>query len=207
MNLISKLLLTAILMTATFCLIYAQSNTKTMKIKPSQTAPAFTIKDVNEHLIKLEDLKGKKVMINFHRNVGCPICNLRFHELEQDSAMFRAKGLVILAVYESSSENMKTYLDSNSTYTVMIPNPDLSLYKLYGVEQSTGKLLKGMVNGAMGKIKKGNKLFTKKIKQDGSLNRINADFLIDENGKIIEAYYGKYVGDNISIETIKKFID
>jgi hypothetical protein len=49
------------------------------------------------------------------------------------------------------------------------------------------------------------KLFKTKIKDDSPNNMINADFLIDESGKVITAYYGKYSGDFIPITTIKQF--
>jgi len=56
-------------------------------------------------------------------------------------------------------------------------------------ERSAGKLMKGMFYGAMSKMKEGKKLYKTKIKQNGNTNRIGADFLIDENGKILTAYY------------------
>jgi len=177
------------------------------KITPPQLAPSFSITDVNGAKINLTDYRGKKVMLCFFRNVGCPICNLRFHELQDQSAYFKEKGLVVLAVYESSAENMTRYLTNESFYATMIPNPDQSLYQLFAVERSMGKVMKAMFNGAMEKKGKGEKLFKTKMKQDGNLNRINADFLIDENGKVQTAYYGKYVGDHLPIENIKQFLN
>jgi peroxiredoxin len=180
---------------------------ESMKIKPPQAAPTFTIQDVNGSQVNLSDFKGKKVMLTFYRNVGCPVCNLRFHALEEQSAYFKSKGLVVLAVYESTPDHMKQYLEDKSFYATMIPNPDLSLYGLYQIEKSTSKLMKGMFHGAMGKMKEGKKLFKKKIKQDGTANRISADFLIDENGNVASAYYGKYIGDHLPIDSIKQFLN
>lgn len=178
-----------------------------MKIKPPQTAPAFTIKDVYGTTVNLANYKGKKVLLTFYRNVGCPICNLRFHELQEQAASFKSNGLIVLAVYESTAENIKQYMDGETFYATMIPNPDQSLYKLYDIERSGGKMLKGMFHGAMGKMKKGKALFKKKIELDGSANRISADFLIDENGNVQTAYYGKYIGDHLPIDKIKQFLN
>ena len=187
-------------------MLYA-STTNFMKIKPKQTAPAFTTQDVYGSSVNLADFKGQKVLLSFYRNVGCPVCNVRFHELQQESAYFQSKGLIVLAVYESSAENMKQYLDNDTVYAKMIPNPDLSIYSLYEVERSMGKLMKGMFHGAMGKMKKGKKLFKKKIEQDGSKDRVGADFLISEDGIIHTAYYGKYVGDHLPVSEIKQFLN
>jgi len=42
----------------------------------------------------------------------------------------------------------------------------------------------------------------KNLNRDGNMNRIPADFLIDENGKIAIAYYGKNISDHLPLETI-----
>lgn len=182
-------------------------STEAQGLKVGDKAPQFEAKSHSGKIINLSDYKGKKVLLSFHRNVGCPICNLRFHELEAESDYFKSKNLILLAVYESSVDNMKQFVEGENFYTIMIPNPDLSLYKLYDVERSTGKMLKGMFHGAMSKIKKGKKLFKKQIKQDGTANRIGADFLIDEKGNVLKAYYGKYIGDDLPIHEIKKFLN
>lgn len=189
--------------------LFAQSFTlknKPMKIKVQQNAPIFTTNDVNGNIVNLSDYKGKKILLVFNRNVGCPVCNLHYHELMENKEYFKEKGLVIISVYESTTENMKAYLEGETTYSTMIPNPDLSLYKLYAVERSMRKVMKGMFNGAMGKMKKGKQLFSKKIKQDGTTDRIGAEFLIDENGVVKIAHYGNYVGDHLPVEKIKQIV-
>ncbi|MDI1255582.1 MAG: peroxiredoxin family protein [Flavobacterium sp.] len=178
-----------------------------MKITEGQTAPVFTVKDVNGKTIKLSDYKGKKVLLTFYRNVGCPICNLRFHEIQEQAEYFKSKNIVVLAIYESSAENMKKYLGDESPYPVMIPNEELNLYQLYDIDKSSGKVIKGLFHGAIGKAKKGKKLFSEPIKQDGNGNTIGADFLIDENGVVKTAYYGKYLGDHLPMENIKKILE
>jgi thioredoxin-dependent peroxiredoxin len=177
------------------------------KVTEKEQAPAFTTSDVNGNAIKLTDYKGKKVLLSFYRNVGCPVCNLRFHELQNKEGMFKEKGLVVLAVYESTADNMKQYLEGESPYATLIPNPKQDLYELYQVDRSMGKMMKGMFHGAMGKMKEGKKLYRKKIAQDGNANRIGADFLIDENGNVANAYYGKYVGDHLPLNEIISFIN
>jgi peroxiredoxin len=186
---------------------YGQSKSKKMKITASQQAPSFTVKDVNNVQVNLAGLKGKKVLLSFYRNVGCPICNLRFHELQEQAAYFKEKNVIVLAVYESSQENMKKYLQGETPYAVMIPNSDQSLYELYMIDNSMGKMMKGMFHGAMGKMKEGKKLFIQKIKQDGNTGRIGADFLINENGIVQKAYYGKFVGDHLALTEIKNLLN
>jgi thioredoxin-dependent peroxiredoxin len=184
-----------------------KKNKDKMKIQESQAAPNFTIKDVNGIIVNLSDYKGKKVMLTFYRNVGCPVCNIRFHELQEQADYFKSKNMIMLAVYESSAENMKIYLEGETFYAIMLPNTDQNLYKLYDIDRGMGKMMKGMFHGAMKKMKQGKKLFKHEMKQDGNKDRIGADFLIDENGIVKTAYYGKYVGDHLKIEDIKRFLN
>jgi thioredoxin-dependent peroxiredoxin len=201
----TSLLLAGLL--ATTITLHAQSKQKHMKLSSNQTAPTFTITDVTGKTINLAEYKGKKVLLSFYRNVGCPVCNFRFHELQMQSEYFKAKDLVVIAVYESTAENMKQYLEGESFYAQMIPNSDEQLYKLYALDKSMGKMMKGMFHGAMGKLKAGKAQFRKKIKQDGNASRIGADFLIDESGRIKTAYYGKYLGDHLPLADIKAFLN
>ena len=179
-----------------------------MKIKEKQAAPDFTVQDVHGATINLAAYKGKKILLTFHRNTGCPVCNLRFHEIEQQTAYFKSKNLVVIAIYESSRENLKKYLENENPYAVMIPNPEQNLYKLYDIDHSLGKIFKGILfRGTLKKVNEGKKLYKSKMKQDGNANTIGADFLIDENGLVKRAYYGKFLGDNLPLEDIKTFLN
>ena len=195
-----------VLLVVSIAVVFSKSKDAALKVSRNKRAPSFVATDVFGNKITLDDFIGKKVLLTFYRNVGCPICNLRFHEMELHAEYFHRHNVVLVSVYESSAAHMKQYLDGNTPFSIMIPDSTLELYTRYGVERNTGKLLKGMFHGAMGKMKKGKKLFTKEISQDGNSNRIGADFLIDENGTVIAAHYGKYVGDHLSVEAIKELV-
>jgi len=178
-----------------------------MKLQVSQIAPDFTTTDINGNTVHLSAFKGKKVFLTFYRNVGCPVCNLRFHELLSFEKEFKAKGVIVLAVYESSEANLKRYVDNTNYYTVMIANPGFDLYEKYGIERSTLKLLSSVFKGVIGKAEQGKKLFTQKFDQDGHANLMGGEFLIDENGKIARAHYHQFIGDNLPIIDLKGFLN
>jgi len=206
LNKMNGLLLTAVIGLSLAIQSFTIKQTS-MKIKEEQTAPDFSIQDANDSTIYLAAYRGKKILLTFHRNTGCPVCNLRFHEVEQQSSYFKAKNLVVIAIYESSPENMKKYLVDQTPYTIMIPNPEQNLYRLYDIDHSTGKIFKGIFHGALKKANEGKKLYQSKLKQDGNANTIGADFLIDENGVVKRAYYGKFLGDHLPLEDIKTFLN
>lgn len=201
-----KLIFIAIIFSFSNSAIILFAQTKGKEVLVGSFAPPFLVKDIEGNSHSIEQYKGKKILLSFYRNVGCPVCNLRFHQLEEERKYFEEKGIVLLAVYESSSENLKNYVDTNHYFQKMIANPSADLYELYGVEESRGKIIKGVMNGAIKKSKNGKKLYTTKVEKDGSTNRIAADFLINEQGNIMVAYYGNYLGDRMPIAQIKEKI-
>jgi len=94
-----------------------------MKIKEGQVAPAIETTDVNGNKFSLEALTGKKILLTFYRNVGCPICNVRFHELQQETPFFKENNVVLVSIYESSAKTMRAFIENEDIYSIMIPNP------------------------------------------------------------------------------------
>ena len=178
-----------------------------MKVAANTPAPDFSITDINGEAIKLSSLRGRKVHLAFYRFSGCPFCNLRFHEIEKLSALYKENNVVLISIYESSAENMKSQIADEKFYSKMIPDPTSSLYELYDLDRSVWGLVKFLLfGGGISQALQGEKLFRQKVKHDGHTDRIEAEFLIDKDGKVAHAYYGKTPGDNLPIDVIKKFV-
>lgn len=175
------------------------------KLNIGDKAPDFETIDANGDTIKLSNYKGQKVLIAFFRYAGCPVCNFRVHDLIENYESIHSKGYRIIAVYESDNTVLKDYLIETPAPFRVIGDRKLALYKKYAVEKSLGKML-GSVFKKQPKeaMKKGNKLFKRKIKRDGNLTRLPADFIVDENGIIKVVYYGTNIGDHLPITEILK---
>jgi thioredoxin-dependent peroxiredoxin len=173
-----------------------------MKLKNHQLAPHFNTRDVYGNELDLRKLRGQKLYLVFERNAGCPVCNLHTHDLLKRSRAFESNQVKVVMVYESPDVVMKEYLGENNYPFHFVSDPKNDLYNLYGVERSFLKVFKALFNGIMSRIKKGNKLFTKPMKQDGHMDRIPAEFVINEDGKIKIAHYGKFVGDHLPIDVL-----
>jgi peroxiredoxin Q/BCP len=178
-----------------------------MRLQINQPAPALRTTDVQGNLIDLGTLRGKQIYLSFERNAGCPVCNLRTHELLKQSQYFNNRDVKVIMVYESSPEKMREYLGETIYPFHFVADPKNELYNRYGVERSMGKLMKSVFNGIIGKVMKGKKLFKKPVKQDGNMDRIHAEFLIDAVGRVRAAHYGKYVGDHLPFDDLKRVIE
>jgi peroxiredoxin Q/BCP len=173
-----------------------------MQLKINQHAPDFAITDVFGTSIQLKQLRGQNIYLAFERNVGCPVCNLHFHNLVKKASYFKMNNVKIILVYESTKAKMLEYLNGETYPFHFVADPENKLYNMYGVERSYLKMLKGIFNGLMRKALAGKKLFKKPITQDGHTDTIPSEFLIDEQGIIKTARYGRFVGDHMEIDGI-----
>ena len=184
-----------------FCnILFAQ------KIKVGDKLPELRLSPVYGDSLRISSLKGKKILLTFNRYVSCPLCNFRTHELLEHYDTLKQNGLVIISVYESGRETLTQYTSKEEIPFFMIADPDEILYKQFKVRKSWWKTFTGLFNHYNRKHSAGKKLFKSKYDRDGHLNRIGADFLIDENGIIRTAYYGKFVGDHLPVEEIVKWV-
>lgn len=177
-----------------------------MKLQQNQHAPAFSTRDVYGKELDLKKLQGQTLYLSFERNAGCPVCNLRTHELLKHSEFFRAHNITVIMVYESPVETMKAYLGENTYPFHFVADPENRLYGSYGVERSFTKVIRALWNGIMEKVAKGKKLFNQPMKQDGHLDRISAEFIIDKSGRISHLHYGRFVGDHLGLATLKSIL-
>jgi len=173
-----------------------------MKITAQSTAPTLSTTDVYGQPFSLTSLKGSKVLLCFMRFAGCPVCNLRVHQLLKEKDAFTERNIKVVLIYESSKENMLEYLEGEKYPFTFIADPENKFYKSYGLEKSWSKFFASFFKGALGKVMKGQKLFTKKITNDGAIHRMEANFLMDETGKIVQAHYAKFLGDDLPIHEI-----
>ncbi len=194
-----------------FCIIFSStvSNADEFKyLKEGNKVPVINTTDVFGREVSTDKLKGKKILITFNRYVSCPLCNFRTHELLSIYDSLQAKGLVFISLYESSQESLLQYSTKEEIPFLMIADPEEKYYKTFDVKRSTCKMIKGALNkNYKSDHKKGEESFKGEYTRDGHLNRIGADFLVDENGIIIKAYYGKYVGDHIDLQVVKDWVN
>jgi peroxiredoxin len=174
-----------------------------MKMKEGSKAHNFSVIDLSNKKISLEDYRNEKILLSFYRYASCPLCNLRISQIIGKYDELNKKGLKIIAFFQSSRDSMIQYVGKQDVPFPLIPDPKREVYKLYGIEKSWIKYILG---GMTGKMRKARKLGYKIGKMEGQLNLVPADFLI-ENLTIKRAYYGKNIGDHIPFEEIFSFLD
>jgi len=171
-----------------------------MKILPKTKAIDFSVYDIDHNLISLKSYQGKRILLSFYRYASCPLCNLRVHELIETKKQFEAYGIELIAVFQSSIEQIKMYVGSQDVPFPIIADPEQKLYKLYGVKTSIIKTLLSIFK--LNRMKEAHRKGYKIGKSDGPITRVPADFLINEHFVVELSYYGKDISDHLPIKEI-----
>ena len=176
-----------------------------MRIQCGQTAPDFEVRDIVGNPFSLTDFEGKKLLLSFYRYASCPLCNLRVHELIERYPDLTAKGLHLLAFFQSSIESIRRYVGKQQAPFPIVADPTHIVYRRYGVETSWTGFFKGSLrlNKVVSATSKG--YFPGKM--EGKKSLVPADFLIGPDLIVEKAYYGSDIGDHLPIEKINEWLD
>lgn len=174
---------------------------------PGDKVPDFIVEDINGNSIQMSNYVGKKTMLVFFRFASCPLCTVRFVQLVQNYSEYAAKGLNIIAIFESSPEYIRRYVtDKRKVPFPIVADLDGELYELYNVKKSITGTMLGMFR--IFKMFKG--MFASGFamgKPDGSITRVPADFLIGPMLSVKESHYGSDIGDHIGLKKISAFLN
>jgi len=173
-------------------------------LQAGQTAPAISLPNIDGSAFDTRTLAGRAYMISFYRFAGCPFCNLRMHRLVNSYAEFGGK-IELVAVFDSSLENLQQHVAKHEAPFPVLADESNQFYKAYRVERSLAGVLRGMIFRFPTLIKSmlmGNLPTTIR----GSMTTMPADFLIDGDGVICKAYYGKDEGDHLPMTEIFEFV-
>tara|TARA_B110000908_G_C10088417_1_gene372832 strand:- start:315 stop:848 length:534 start_codon:yes stop_codon:yes gene_type:complete len=174
-----------------------------MRLKSGENRIKIELPSIKGSTFNTETLNGKPYMLSFYRFASCPFCNLRVNELVRRFDEF-GNNFNIIAIFDSPIDNLIRHTkDHNAPFHILADQKNI-YYKEYGIEHSTIGMFKGMIL-RMPTLLKG--IFKGYIPTvfKGSILTMPADFLIDKNGIIQEAYYGKDEGDHLHFDTIKEF--
>ena len=173
-----------------------------MSINTGQLAPTFETQTYDGAPISLEQYRGKKVWLGFYRYAGCPLCNLRISEMVDRAAEFERDGIQVICVFHSPADRIAGGVGKQSAPFPIIADPTMSLYQTYGVSRSlAGMFYPRVMLRSVTAVFRG--FFS--LRMDGPIDMVPADFLVDPEGMVYQAYYGKAVSDHIPFADIATF--
>jgi thioredoxin-dependent peroxiredoxin len=173
-----------------------------MKLFAPAAAPSLDLVDIHGVAIRIGGT-GRRTLLSFFRDAACPFCNFRVYELTHHYQSLSSLGLDIVAVFGSSQPEVLRFVARHPRPFRIAADPLGQSHALYGIERSLWRKLKAIVTRVPTLIR------GLRIVGLAGLNTNNlmpADFLIDEEGRIVETYYGSDAGDRIPLERVELFL-
>ena len=176
------------------------------RLGAGERAPDFQAQTMDGTTVRLSDYRGKPLWLAFFRYARCPLCNFRIHELvSQWAQTFAERDFTMVGVFQSPPDGLKGLMERHDPPFTVVPDPELKLYTDYRLETS--------MSGAMGADVRHALAGARKAKipilhtWDGPVTRVPADFLIDGDGIIQQAFYGENIAQHIPFEDVTRFLD
>jgi peroxiredoxin len=105
-------------------------------IEPSQEkppAPAFLLNDSDGNVVRLDDLRGKVVLLNFWAT-WCPPCRLEMPSLEALHRQLGLRGLAVLAVAtRDDASDVRSFFNEHRLSFPALLDPGAHAYGDYGI--------------------------------------------------------------------------
>jgi thioredoxin-dependent peroxiredoxin len=135
------------------------------KLNKGDKAPDFRLSDQNEQENKLEDFKGKKLLVYFYPKADTPGCTKQACNVRDAREDLADLGVNVVGISPDTPAIQKKFDDKHGLGFSLLSDQDNTIAKTYGAwgEKSMyGKKYEGIIRSSM---------------------------LIDEQGKVIETWY------------------
>ena len=147
----------------------------------------FKLDSYNAGIIDLEEIIGdQKIVLIFSRYFGCPICQSDLKIIMERKSEIEAKGAKILYITQSGEKIAKEFIENEKIEFPVIPSTKDELYAEWGLGLMTSEAVKQIPF----KLKDVRKYGLEYGEYEGWEKQGPAQFIIDEQGKIIHAKKG-----------------
>lgn len=152
-----------------------------IRLKTGDKAPGFKLLDQDNNEVQLTDFTGKKVLLYFYPKADTPGCTAQACSVRDSAEPLKEIGVVTLGVSPDEPQAQKKFDEKYSLGFRLLSDADNKASKAYGVwgeKTMYGKKYMGITRSS---------------------------FLIDEQGKIIQAWYNVSPADTVpnALEALK----
>lgn len=152
------------------------------KLKEGDQAPDFAVPDADGNIVRLKDLRGKKVVLYFYPKDDTPGCTKEACSFRDSFAKYKKSGITVLGVSPDSEASHKKFETKYKLPFTLLADKDHSIAEAYGVwgeKKFMGRTYMGV---------------------------LRTTFLIDEKGKIKKVFEKVKPEDHAS-EVLEAFAD
>ncbi|PVC92769.1 thioredoxin-dependent thiol peroxidase [Streptomyces sp. CS014] len=135
------------------------------RLKPGDTAPAFTLPDADGNEVSLADHKGRKVIVYFYPAALTPGCTKQACDFTDNLDLLANAGYDVIGVSPDKPEKLAKFRDTENLKVTLVGDPakeTLAAYGAFGEKKLYGKVVTGVIRSTV---------------------------VVDEDGKVEHAFY------------------
>lgn len=143
------------------------------RLKVGDQAPPFSLKDQNGRTVSLTDFRGTRLLLYFYPKADTPGCTRQACSVRDAAEPLQEAGAAAVGISPDRPEVQKKFDDKYNLRFPLLSDPDHQVAEAYGVwgtKSMYGKSHQGI---------------------------IRSSFLIDEDGRILQATYGVKPEDTV----------
>ncbi|MCE5252341.1 thioredoxin-dependent thiol peroxidase [bacterium] len=135
------------------------------QLKPGDKAPAFSLTDQHGNTVSLQDFRGRKLLVYFYPKADTPGCTRQACSVRDARPDLSKLGIAAVGISPDMPDRQKKFDGKYSLDFPLLSDPDHAAAEAYGVwgEKS---------------------MYGKKV-----MGIVRSSFLIDETGKVLQAWY------------------
>lgn len=142
-------------------------------LEPGDPGPPFTLPDQQGNTVRLEDLRGRKVLVYFYPEADTPGCTTQSCDLRDHRQDLAGIGAEIVGISPDQPEDQLAFDRKYDLGFPLLSDPDHSVAEAWG---------------AWGEKTRNEKTYE---------GIIRSSFLVDEDGRIERAWYGVKPEDTV----------
>jgi peroxiredoxin Q/BCP len=135
------------------------------QLDPGASAPSFTLLDQDGKSVSLSDFAGKKLLLYFYPKADTPGCTTQACSIRDEMPNLSGSGIAAVGISPDKPEKLKKFKDKYDLNFPLLSDPEhqtAAAYGTWGKKSMYGKEYEGI---------------------------IRSSFLLDEQGKVIQAWY------------------
>jgi thioredoxin-dependent peroxiredoxin len=120
----------------------------TDRLSPGDPAPDFTLTSDTGDQVRLQDLRGQKVIVYFYPAAMTPGCTKEACDFTDSLDSLKAQGYEVLGISPDKPEKLAKFRERDSLTITLLSDPDKSVmnaWAAYGMKKLYGKDVEGVI--------------------------------------------------------------
>jgi peroxiredoxin Q/BCP len=120
----------------------------TNRLSPGDTAPDFTLTDDTGGQVRLQDLRGRKVIVYFYPAAMTPGCTKQACDFTDSLDSLKGAGYEVLGISPDKPEKLAKFRERDSLTITLLSDADRSVMRAwgaFGLKKLYGKDVEGVI--------------------------------------------------------------